>query len=198
MELEELKLKWFEMDQQLEKQKVLTSEMILKMARHRSSSIFNSIMTFEKWGIAVSLGMLIFILTNLAKLNDWLSRAGAAGTIIILIVGLVVSVILIRRIQAVDIVNKDYKETLLEIKRVKKFQYYSKWISISLSPLLALSILPTLASTWFDKSLLHDLEEYWESLVASFLLIPVMWYFISRFYAKKLKEINELLKDFEH
>lgn len=30
MELEELKSKWFEMDKQLEKQKVLTSEIILK------------------------------------------------------------------------------------------------------------------------------------------------------------------------
>lgn len=197
MELEELKSKWFEMDRELEKQKVLTSEMILKMARHRSNSIFNPIITFEKWGIAISVVMLVYIFSNFGKLNDWLSLAGAVSTIFILIAGLVMSVILVKRIQEVDIVKNDYKETLLHVNRIKKFQYTIKWGSAFLSPVLAVSILPTLASTWFDKSLLYDLEEYWESLIASLLLIPVIWYFISRFYAKKLKEINGLLKDFE-
>ena len=195
MELEELKSKWFELDQQLEKQKVLTSEMILKMARHRSNSIFNPIVTFEKLGIAISSVMLVYIFSNFGKLNDWLSLAGAVSTIIILIAGLVMSVILIKRIQEVDIVKNDYKETLLDVNRIKKFQYYSKWVSAFLAPILALSILPTLASTWFDKTLLYDLEEYWESLIPGLLVIPVIWYFIGRFYAKKLMELNELLED---
>jgi hypothetical protein len=197
MELEELKSKWFEVDRQLENQKVLTSEMILKMAGYRSNLIFNPIITFEKSGMAISLVILIYIFSNFGKLNDWLSLAGAVTTIFILIVSLVMSVILIKRIQEVDIVKNDYKETLLHVNRIKKFHYSVKWVSAFLTPVLAVSILPTLASTWFDKSLLYDLEEYWESLFPSLLLIPVIWYFIGRFYAKKLNDINELLMDFE-
>src|SRR5690606_8106803 len=197
MELEELKSKWFEMDQQLEKQKVLTTEMILKMAGHRSNLIINPIITFEKWGIVVSSVMLIYIISNFGKLNDWLSLTGAVSTIFILITGLVMSVILIKRIREVDIVKKDYRETLFDVNRIKKFQYSVKWVSAILAPVLAISILPTLASTWFGKSLLNDLEEYWQSLIPGLLLIPVIWYFIAHFYIKKLKEINELLKDLE-
>jgi len=197
MELEELKSKWFEMDQKLEKQKALTNEMIRKMARHRSNSIFNPIIALEKWGIATSSVMLVYIFSNLEKLNDWLSLTGAISTIVILMAGLVMSVMLIKKIQEVDIAKNDYKKTLLQVNEAKKFQHSIKWVSAFLAPVLAVSILPTLASTWFDKSLLHDLEEYWESLIPCLLLIPVIWYFIGRFYAKKLNEINELLKDFE-
>ena len=197
MELEELKSRWFEMSQELEKQKELTTGVILKMTKHRSNSIFQTLLNFEKLGIAVSSAVLIYIFSNLKKLNDWLSLTGAVGTVIILAAGVVMSVILIRRIQDVDIVGKDYKTTLLDINRIKKFQYSIKWISLFLAPVLALSILSTLASTWFDKSLLYDLEEYWESLIPGLLLIPVVWYLISRFYAKKINEINDLLKDIE-
>lgn len=197
MELEELKSKWFEMSQEFEKQKELTTYVILNMAKHRSNSIFRSLLNFEKLGIGISSAMLIYIFSNLEKLNDWLSLTGAISTVIILAAGVVMSVILIKRIQDVDIVRKDYKSTLLDINRIKKFQYSIKWISLFLAPVLALSILPTLASTWFNKSLLSDLEEYWESLIPGLLLIPVVWYLISRFYAKKINEINDLLKDIE-
>jgi hypothetical protein len=195
MELEELKSNWSEMSQQLEKQKKLTNELIMKMAAQRSNSIFQPIIVLEKLGMVVTSAILLYIFTNIEKLNDWLSIAGAICTVIILTVGLVISVVLIKNVQNIDIVKNNYRQTLLDVNSIKKNQYSANWISACLAPVLAFSILPTLAATWFDKSLLYDLEEYRESLIPCLLLIPIIWYFISRFYANKLAKINELLEE---
>ena len=144
MELEELKSNWLKMSQDLENQKGLTIEIILKMVSQRSNSIFNSLLNFEKSGITLSSVMLLYIFSNFGKLSDWLSLIGGFSTSIILAIGVVMSVILIKRIQKVDIMNKDYLQTLLDVKRIEKFPYWMKLTSAILAPILVLSIPPDL------------------------------------------------------
>lgn len=197
MELEELKSNWQKISMELDKQKVLTNELILKMAGNRSRSMLRSILAIERSGIALTSAMMIYIFFNMGRLNDWFSLTAGISTLVILMTGLIMSFILIKRIQNVDIVNNGYRQTLLDVNRIKTFQLIMKRMSAFLAPVLLITILPTFAALWFEKNLINDLMDFWESLIPGLVLIPVIWYILSRFYSQKLNDLNKLLKEYE-
>lgn len=195
MELEDMKSTWFEMSQQLEKQKKMTNDIILKMTKENSKSRLNTLINFEILGMLISAVLMIYILTNFEQLDNWLSITGGLGTSIILLTGFMMSAMFIKRAKKIDILKKGYKQTLLDVTSLRKIQYINNWVSASLGILLPFFLLPTFATLYFKKDLLSDLAEYKESLIPSLILVPIIWYLFKRLYSKKLDEINELLQD---
>ena len=69
MELEEMQAAWSQMSQDLEKQKQLTDEIILKMTQQKYTSQWNKIFTAEKIGGIICYTALIALLFNFNKFD---------------------------------------------------------------------------------------------------------------------------------
>lgn len=198
MELENLKSAWLEMSRELEKQKKITEEIILKMMNENSKSRLGALISFEILGLIISAALVVCILANFSRLDNWLSITGGLGTLLILLAGVIMSGIFLEKAKKIDVVENGLKQTLVDVCALRRTQYISKWANASLGILLPFFLLPVLASLYFDKELLYDLAEFRESLIPSLLLIPVIWFFIQKFYSRKLDEVNRLLQDIEN
>jgi hypothetical protein len=197
MDLENMKDTWQQMSQELENQKKLTSEIILKMTNEKSSSRLNRIVNLEIFGNIISWMMLFYIIINFDKLTSWLSLTGGIGTSIILIIGSFMSLIIIKKAKDIDLLKNSYVETLRRFDSLRKTLRLYKKLSIYLNIIMPFLILPLFSAIFLEKDLLENMEEFKNELIASFLLIPPILYLIIRYYSKNISKVKEALDEIE-
>ncbi len=86
MDIEELQTTWTQMSEELEKQKKLTNEIILKMTQQEYKSRLDKVTIPEKLGTLVSYAAAIFILFNFNALDTVLLKTCGFITLVIIIV----------------------------------------------------------------------------------------------------------------
>ena len=85
MDLEEIQTIWSEMSDQLEQQKKLTNELIMKMTQERYRTKFDKITFYESIGAVICFLAAIYFLVNINKLDTWYLLACGIFTIAFLI-----------------------------------------------------------------------------------------------------------------
>ena len=88
MDLDEMKLAWSDMTVQMEQQKKLTDDIILKMTQEKSTSRLGRIIALESFGLLVTFIALVYVILNFDKLGDWLEITGGFGSIAIMVLGI--------------------------------------------------------------------------------------------------------------
>ena len=201
MDLESMKETWLKMSEELEKQKKLTNEIILKMAHERSSSRLNRIIYMELIGCGIALLVLIYILFNFHRLDNWLTISGGVGTAVIMIAAVIMSVNIMRKAKKINILKTTYGKVISDFNDLTKTLGIYKRASIGLNIIMPFLLMPPMAQLLAGKDLLTDLEEFKETLIMTFILIPPMLYFIIRYYTRSMSKvrqaINELKEDDE-
>jgi len=120
MDLEAIKKVWSEMSDQLEKQKKLTNEIILKMTQERYSNKFRNILNIESFGAVICYLGAILLIANFGKLDTWyLVLCGIITLGFMLILPLLVLRSL-SQIKNLNITKGTYKDTIVKFERVKK------------------------------------------------------------------------------
>lgn len=197
MDLDKMKEIWSEMSDQLEKQKKLTNQIILKMTQERSKNRLNKLINFEIIGSIISMSLIILIVVNFDKLDNWLMLTAGIVSIIIFVVSTLMSLNFIKKAKKIDVVKNSYKQTLKDFATCyKTYQIHMK-LSTILGIAMVFVFLPVMAKILSNKDVLSDLEEFWESLIACSIILPVVWYIIYKFYSRNMEEVNRLLKDLE-
>ena len=112
MDLDEMKLAWSDMSDQLEQQKKLTDDIIFKMTQEKSSSRLGRIITAESIGIIVSFVGLVYIALNFYKFDNWLEITGGIGTLALMILGIVFGLRIISKAKRIDLTKHDLNTTL--------------------------------------------------------------------------------------
>jgi len=69
MELEEMKTLWEEMSQKVEKQQLVTDQIIMDMTQQKYTSKFSKIFLYESLGTVICFAMAVYILFNIEKLD---------------------------------------------------------------------------------------------------------------------------------
>ncbi len=197
MDLDKMKEIWSEMSDQLEKQKKLTNQIILKMTQERSNNRLNKLINFEITGAIISVGFIVLVLVNFDKLDNRLILTAGIVSIIIFVVSTLMSLNFIKKAKKIDVVKNNYKQTLIDFAACYKTYQINMKLGTILAVVLVLIFLPVVAKILSNKDILSDLEEYWESLIACILILPVVWYLIYKFYSRNMETINTLLKDLE-
>ncbi|MDN5201940.1 hypothetical protein QQ008_11215 [Fulvivirgaceae bacterium BMA10] len=195
MELENMKAIWAEMSQELEKQKKLTDKIILKMTQQKSRSGLNRIINMEIFGMIVTAIMLVYLLINFGKLDNWLTIGGGVGLILLLLLALIMGTIIVKAAKKIDVVKNNYHQTLTDFADFKKILGFYKKLSIVMNILIPFLILPVVSFLFFDRDLLFDLQEFGMGLIFYFILMPPLLYLIIRFYRKNVSKIREALDD---
>ena len=197
MELKELETLWSEMSQELETQKKLTNELIMNMTQAKYSNKFQKISTYETIGGVICILAAIFVLSKFSLLDTWYLQLCGLFTVIFLIVLPVLTLNSLRRIQRLNIADKNIKETLVSFSKAKKQLLFLQRLGIYLSFILMFAILPVAGKIMNGKDLFVE-----SSLL--YIYLPIMAIFIFFFarwgygcYKSITNSAENILKELE-
>ena len=197
MELEEMKTLWEEMSKEMEKQKILTNKLIIKMTQERYNSRLRKISVPESVGAVFCFAIVLFIIFNFGKLDTWYLMVGGIFMITYLLVLPVFVLKSIYKMQNINVSKKNFKQTLIDFTKGKKRFLRIQKIGIYLNFILIIFSLPVAGKLMDGKDIFMD-SNVW------FWYIPVMVLFLIlfsrwgyRYYSKTTTSAENLLKELE-
>lgn len=186
MELEEMQAAWTEMSAELEKQKQITNQLIMKMTQERYTNTWNHLRNFELIGLLVSYGALIFLLVNFSKLDTTpLLISGIIGAIILAILP-ALSLKTIRGMKDVDVTSMTVKETAeTYTKRKKEFVNFQK-LNVILSFIFMLVTVPLSGKLLNGEDLFAKMDH---KLIVALPLMLVLFAILVWFVRKTVRKV---------
>lgn len=200
MELEEMQAVWADLSNQLEKQKKLTDKMIIMMTEEKYRNKINKIKYPEIIGAIVCYGMALLVLFNVQKFDNTITLICALVSFGILVVLPVVSLTSIYGISKINIAENKYKDTLIAYSKKKKRFKNLQSISIYMSFILMLVILPVTTRIFKGEDMFAETMNLLPILI--FVSIgAVFLFFFARWVAgctnRTFNSLEELIKELE-
>lgn len=195
MDLDEMKAVWSDLGTQLEQQKKLNQDLIMKMTQEKSSSRMGRIIRVETFGIIVSAAILIYLLANFNKLTNWPALTGGIGMALILIIAIVFGTRLISKARQIDLVKNTYSTVVEQFNEFRKMLRFYKKLSIWTNAFSLLFVIPVTYSLILEKNVLDNLEGAGISLLLGIIVAPVMLYLIIRFYSRNISQVKKALNE---
>lgn len=159
MELEEMQAAWSQMSSELEKQKQLTDEIILKMIQEKHTSRWNRYARFEFIGAIVCYAALIFIIINFSKLDTLALQVCGILMIVFLLLLPIFSIKFIKEMSALNIDGHNNVQMMRDyVKKKKNFVIFQK-TNMVLSFFFMLLTIPVSAKLLNDENLFITLDK---------------------------------------
>ncbi|ASV32213.1 hypothetical protein [Maribacter cobaltidurans] len=199
MELEELQATWSKMSQELEKQKKLTNEIIMKMTQDRYQKKFSKLRNFETIGAIIGYFLVGLILFNFGKLDTWYLRLSGVVTIVFFTLLPTIVLRTLARIQNLSLIKGTYRDILAKYTREKnrllRLQQVGIGLSLILMPIIFLGTAKIIAGK--NVFLIEIETKVWIglSVVALLSILVSLWGY--RSYKRVTNSAELLLKDLE-
>ena len=197
MDLEEIQTIWSEMSDQLEQQKKLTNEIIMKMTQDRYSNKFDKITFYETIGAVICFLAAIYFLVNIHKLDTWYLLACGIFTVAFLIVLPIITLGLLGKIKRMNIVKNSFKETIVGYTKAKNQLLLMQRVGIYLSFVLMFTCLPVFSKIMNNKDLFLQSKIWliYLPLMAIFLFFFARWGY--KCYKNITNSAENILKELE-
>ena len=197
MDLEEIQTIWSEMSDQLEQQKKLTNELIMKMTQDRYSNKFDKITFYETIGAVICFLAAIYFLVNIHKLDTWYLLACGIFTVAFLIVLPIITLGLLGKIKRMNIVKNSFKETIVGYTKAKNQLLLMQRVGIYLSFVLMFTCLPAFSKIMNNKDLFLQSKIWliYLPLMAIFLFFFARWGY--KCYKNITNSAENILKELE-
>lgn len=195
MDLDEMKAVWFDLGTQLEQQKKLNQDLIMKMTQEKSSSRMGRIIRMEVFGVTVSLIILVYLLVNFSRLTDWPALAGGIGMVIILGIAIVFGIRIISQARKIDLIKSTYSTVVERFNEFRKMLGFYRKLSIWTNVVSLFCVIPVTYTLILEKSILDNLEDAGIGLLLGAVLTPIILYLIIRFYSKNISQVKKALND---
>lgn len=198
MNVEELQAIWDEMSSELEKQKRLTHEIIIKMTKERYKGQLQKIAKYEGIGAVICFGAALFIILNFYKLDTWYLMLCGVFTLMFLLVLPVLVLRSIQNMKRIDIAKGNYTSNLKAFHKARNQFLFVQRIGIALGFVLILTMLPVAGKILKNKDIFMNSEVllWYMPIMIIFLL------FFSRWGYKAYKNITQsaenILKEVEN
>lgn len=198
MELEEMQAAWSQMSQELEKQKQLTDEIILKMTQQKYISQWNKIFTGEKIGSVICYAVLIAIMANFNKLDTIGLQISGILCMLLLAILPIISLRTIRGMKKVNVTTMSYKETMETYAKEKRNFVNFQKLNIALSFVFMLLTIPVSAKLFNDENLFETLDPKL-GIAAPFMLIffGLLIWVVTKWYKRVLHNSETILQEIE-
>lgn len=194
MELEDMKNTWQEVSDRVEKQEILTNQLIEKMTHEKYHSKLNKIGYSEYAGTLICYIGAAYLIGNFTKIDGLLMQIFAIIAIALLFILPIISLKSLRTIRSVNISSKTYLEAIEDFgKRKIRFQKLQK-LNVSLGLFLMLTGAPVLSSI-LGKDL-SQIPHFWTLIFPisiTFFLVFSFW--VLRAYNKILNQTGKMLSD---
>jgi hypothetical protein len=197
MEFEEMKSLWGELSGRIEQQKKITDLLIIKMTKSDYKNKFMKVFIPELIGALVCFLTAFFILFSFQKLDRWYLIVCGIVSFLILILLPILSLNAIRKIRAVNILDNNYKQSLLDYSKGKRQFVSIQKLNFYLGAVLLLAVLPVMGQLIAGKDLFLETRLWlWYAIGYPFFYGFSKWVF--RKYAKVTVEAEEILKELEN
>lgn len=196
MELEEMQAAWSQMSQELEKQKQLTDEIILKMTQQTYTSQWNKIMTGEKIGTVICYSALIAILFNFKELDTMALQLSGALCVVILGILPILSLQTLRVMKRVNVTTMNYKETMETYAKGKKNFVNFQKLNIALSFVFMLLTVPVSAKLLKGKNLFETLDpKLGYASIFMLVFFGLLIWIVTRWYKRVIRNSDTILQE---
>ncbi len=196
MELEEMKKTWQEVSRRVEKQEILTNQLIEKMTHEKYHSKLNKIGYSEYAGTLICYVGAAYLIMNFTKIDDIRMQVFASIAIALLFILPIISIKSLRTIRRVNLSSKTYVEAIDDfVKRKIRFQKLQK-LNVSLGLFLMLTGVPVLSS--IQGKDLSQIPYFWTLIFpisTAFFLVFAFW--VLRSYHKILNQTEKMLSDIQ-
>lgn len=198
MKLEEMQEIWSEMSHQIEEQKTITNDLIMKMTKNQYHRKFDKLTFYESIGSVICFIMAIFILINFKDLNTWYLFSSGLFTVVFLIVLPILTLGSIGRLKRIDVSRSNLKEMIIKYKKYKGQLLLIQRLGIYLSFLLMFTVLPVFSKIMKGKDLFienHSLLLVYMLVMSVFLLLFSRWGY--KCYQNITKSAEDVLKELD-
>ena len=196
MEIEEMKTLWNEMSGEIEKQKKLTDQLIIKMIRTDYRNKIGKILIPETIGALICVAGSFFVLINLYKLDTWYLLACGIISVVILFILPGLSINSIRKLRSIHISDNNFRQSLFEYSGAKMKYVFTQKMSFYLGALLMLVFLPVMGKL-VDGTDFFKATWLWYYYVIGF---PFFYWFarwVSKSYRKTILDAENIIKELE-
>ena len=199
MELEEIQATWAKMSQELEKQKLLTNEIIIHMTQQRYTKKFKTISIFETIGAIICFATAFYILMNFKSLDTWYLISCGVFTLIFLVVLPILVLRAIHKIKHIDIFKNSYKNTIREYIKAKKNLLLLQRTGMYLSLIQLFAVAAVFAKIWSGKDFFMKDRGIWDytAIIGAALLIFIVAKWGYKGYLKITGSAEQILKVLE-
>lgn len=197
MELEEMKNLWEGMSKKVEKQELLTKNLLEKVTEQKYHSKLNKIRYSEMIGTIICYLGAVYLIMNFVKIDPLAEKIFAIIAIGLLLTLPVISLRSLNRMQNLPISSKTYLDTLNDFgKRKMRFQKFQK-LNVSLGLFLLIVAIPVLSAI---KGVdLSETEHFWTlTFPISIIAFLGFAFWVFRSYKKSLEATEKLLSDINH
>ncbi|MEM7085505.1 MAG: hypothetical protein AAF489_04940 [Bacteroidota bacterium] len=156
MELEEMKTLWQEMSVKVEKQQIITDQLIMEMTQQKYRNKFSKLMMYEVSGAVICYIMAVFMLLNIQKLDTWYLLICGIFSVTFLAILPFFSLRSLNKIKRLEIANYSYKEALVRFAKSKKRVLLLQRMGLYLSPLFFLVVLPVMHKMFNGKDMFQS------------------------------------------
>jgi len=193
MELEQLQATWDKLTEELEQQKRLTNEIILQMTQERYSNKFTTVAFYESIGAIICFAVAIYISVNIAKLDTWYLLTCGIITLAFLIIMPILVLRALNRIKKMDIISKNYQETLVAYSRAKKNLMLLQQFGIYASFALMFSTAAVFSKIWSNKDFFMVERDGW--IYGAIIVAVIFMVFFTRWGYKCYKSLTASAED---
>jgi len=192
MELEEMKSAWEQLNKRIEKQEILTHQMIEKSTQRQYHSKLKKIGTSEYIGTLICYIGAAYLIVNFTKIEQILMQIFGIISIALLLILPIISLQSIRAMKKVNIVSKTYLETINTFAKQKiKFQKLQK-LNVALGMFLMLIAIPVLSA--IQGKDVSQIPHFWSVIFPFFVLFFLGFaYWVLRAYNRALNEAEKML-----
>ncbi|APU69470.1 hypothetical protein [Christiangramia flava] len=197
MELEEMKNLWEGMSKKVEKQELLTKNLLEKVTEQKYHSKLNKIRYPEMIGTIICYLGAVYLIMNFVKIDPLAEKIFAIIAIGLLLTLPVISLRSLNLMQNLPISSKTYLDTLNDFgKRKMRFQKFQK-LNVSLGLFLLIVAIPVLSAI---KGVdLSETEHFWTlTFPISIIAFLGFAFWVFRSYKKSLEATEKLLSDINH
>ncbi len=187
MELEELQATWLQMSTELENQKKLTNDIIMKMTQDKYAKKFSKISMLETIGAIICFMVVLLLIINFKKLDTPFLIGCGILTLIFLIILPVVVLRLLSKIRNLDIISNTYKETLIQYTKTKNKLLFIQKANLVLSFVYFFITLPLATKIIGNKNLV--LSDKGASFYILTIVVLVGLFFFARWGYRSYKKI---------
>ena len=176
MELEEMKTLWQEMSVKVEKQQIVTDQLIMQMTQQKYSNKFSKLFIYEASGAVVCYIMVIFMLINIGKLDTWYLLSCGILCVAFLAILPFFTIRSLNRIKRLEIANYNYRETLIRFAKSKKNVLLLQRLGLYISPLFFLIVIPVMGKMFNNKDMfLSDASAFPWVFVGVFFVFIILF-----------------------
>jgi hypothetical protein len=197
MELDELKIMWTEMSENIDKQKHLTDKLIINMTQLQYKNGLQKISTPELAGTVICFAFAGLILINFGKYDSFYLKACGIVSAIILIVLPVFSLRAIFKLSNLNITTGNPRQILTGYAKGKRRLLFIQKLSLILTFLLMIVCLPVMLIIMGGKTT-HVKPEVWLWFIPfSLATLFLLGKWVYSYYSKTVNKVEDLLRDLD-